>query len=207
MLGLLELGRRAADVLELEEAGRLLLEALGLDVLGDPLGRILVDPALERDGHARAAERRARETGRVTENASVEDDSELSEEFAYKEGIPCRAINGVLPILTLVGTVIVGLFISGEGDTVTDIIGSANSYDVLIWASLLSCIVAAVLTLGQRLLSELELWEVSLVTFPMLSTARVGGKGDELDDNLLRDLAHILDDARLMLAPEQRRRT
>ena len=29
---------------------------------------------------------------------------------------------------------------------------------------------------GQRLLSELELWEVSLVTFPMLPDARVGAK-------------------------------
>ena len=30
---------------------------------------------------------------------------------------------------------------------------------------------------GGRLLSELELWEVSLVTFPMLPDARVGAKG------------------------------
>ena len=30
---------------------------------------------------------------------------------------------------------------------------------------------------GQRLLTELELWEVSLVTFPMFPSARVGGKG------------------------------
>ena len=32
---------------------------------------------------------------------------------------------------------------------------------------------------GGRLLSELELWEVSLVTFPMLPDARVGAKGDD----------------------------
>ena len=31
---------------------------------------------------------------------------------------------------------------------------------------------------GHRLLTELELWEVSLVTFPMLPSARVGAKGD-----------------------------
>jgi hypothetical protein len=35
---------------------------------------------------------------------------------------------------------------------------------------------------GQRLLAELELWEVSLVTFPMLSEARVAAKGDAVDD-------------------------
>lgn len=32
---------------------------------------------------------------------------------------------------------------------------------------------------GRRLLSEVELWEVSLVTFPMLAEARVGRKSDE----------------------------
>ena len=55
---------------------------------------------------------------------------------------------------------------------------------------------------GQRLLSELELWEVSLVTFPMLPDARVGAKGDTPDatDDLLRDLAAAFQGARRMLA-------
>ena len=35
-------------------------------------------------------------------------------------------------------------------------------------------------TKGQRLLSELELWEVSLVTFPMLPSARLTAKEDAL---------------------------
>ena len=52
---------------------------------------------------------------------------------------------------------------------------------------------------GQRLLSELELWEVSLVTFPMLQDARVASKGD-LPDGLLRDLAEAFEDARQVLA-------
>ena len=53
---------------------------------------------------------------------------------------------------------------------------------------------------GQRLLKELELWEVSLVTFPMLPSARVGAKGESLMDLELRELARALDDARHMLA-------
>jgi len=53
---------------------------------------------------------------------------------------------------------------------------------------------------GQRLLAELELWEVSLVTFPMLPEARVGAKGEAPDDTCLRDLAAALRDARHMLA-------
>jgi HK97 family phage prohead protease len=34
-------------------------------------------------------------------------------------------------------------------------------------------------TKGQRLLEELELWEVSLVTFPMLPSARVAAKSED----------------------------
>ncbi len=42
---------------------------------------------------------------------------------------------------------------------------------------------------GQRLLQELELWEVSLVTFPMLPSARVTAKSDALNGGDLRELA------------------
>jgi HK97 family phage prohead protease len=53
---------------------------------------------------------------------------------------------------------------------------------------------------GQRLLSELELWEVSLVTFPMLPEARVSAKGDAPDAEIWRSMAQVFDDARLSLA-------
>ena len=52
---------------------------------------------------------------------------------------------------------------------------------------------------GRRLLSELELWEVSLVTFPMLPEARVGAKGDDPEARTLRELAEALRDARGLL--------
>jgi Escherichia/Staphylococcus phage prohead protease len=54
---------------------------------------------------------------------------------------------------------------------------------------------------GRRLLHELELWEVSLVTFPMLPSARVGAKGDSPEAETLRELADVFNDARRMLAP------
>ena len=53
---------------------------------------------------------------------------------------------------------------------------------------------------GQRLLSELELWEVSLVTFPMLPEARVSAKGDAPDADLWRELAAVFDDASRSMA-------
>jgi HK97 family phage prohead protease len=53
---------------------------------------------------------------------------------------------------------------------------------------------------GRRRLHELELWEVSLVTFPMLPDARVGAKGESPEDGLLRDLAGVIERARRDLA-------
>jgi uncharacterized protein len=52
---------------------------------------------------------------------------------------------------------------------------------------------------GRRLLHEIELWEVSLVTFPMLSEARVQASvSDEAD--LARTLAETFREARELLA-------
>ena len=58
---------------------------------------------------------------------------------------------------------------------------------------------------GRRLLKELELWEVSLVTFPMLPSARVGAKSEEGpvvsdDEATLRAVARAIEEARAALA-------
>ena len=116
------------------------------------------------------AERRARETGAVKRSATEERVDTSADEFAEKEGIRCRAMNALIPIGTMVLTVIIGLMISGEGETLTEVIGSANSYVVLIWASLLSCFVAAGLTLGQRLLTLDETVEAFLMGLRFMLT-------------------------------------
>jgi HK97 family phage prohead protease len=53
---------------------------------------------------------------------------------------------------------------------------------------------------GGRLLSELELWEVSLVTFPMLPQARVGAKGDDPTTATIREMAAAFEGARQIMA-------
>ena len=53
---------------------------------------------------------------------------------------------------------------------------------------------------GHRLLREVELWEVSLVTFPMLAQARVGAKADQDLARSLEALAAVFADARRTLA-------
>ncbi len=52
---------------------------------------------------------------------------------------------------------------------------------------------------GQRLLHELELWEVSLVTFPMLPEARVEGKAEAEATRLVQEMADAFAEARTML--------
>ena len=54
---------------------------------------------------------------------------------------------------------------------------------------------------GGRKLTELDLWEVSLVTFPMLADARVGAKAEGREDALMRDLTAMFTRARDALSP------
>jgi HK97 family phage prohead protease len=61
---------------------------------------------------------------------------------------------------------------------------------------------------GRRLLSEVELWEVSLVTFPMLPEARVSAAAAAVEAKAgedLRDLARVFEDARARMAAHKPR--
>ena len=85
--------------------------------------------------------------------------------------IPNLDVGAIL--VTMILTVVFGLYISGEGETITDIIGSADSYQVLIWASLLGCTVAATLTLSQRILTLNETVEAWMVGARFMLTGLV----------------------------------
>lgn len=104
-----------------------------------------------------SAEERARSTGQVappvTSTGLIEEDSG---QLAPPEDRPHRAFNALIPIVVLVATVVVGLYMSGEGENLKDIIGSADPYKSLLWGSLLGVFVAAVLTLGQGILNLAE---------------------------------------------------
>ncbi len=112
------------------------------------------------------AEQRARTTGQVlSENAKVDDAAGEGKELAPKEGKPQRVVNAVLPVGVMVVSVLAGLYATGEGATLRDIIGSADSYKALMWASLLGVLTAGVLSVGQRILSideTVEAWYAGL---------------------------------------------
>jgi Na+/H+ antiporter NhaC len=103
-------------------------------------------------GPMRKAELRSRVTGQVEPVSSGEAlDAPLDTQVA--EHIPRRAINALLPILTLILSCFVSLYLTGEGDTLRARLGSADVYRALLWGSFLGASVAGALTLGQRIMS------------------------------------------------------
>ena len=114
-------------------------------------------------GPMRRAELRARTTGQVVRPGAKLGHSaaEAAELTAHPEK-PQRAINAVLPVLVLVAVVLGGIYVTGlnnpdrTGDSLRAVIGSGNSYLAMMWGSLLSVLVAAGLSIGQRILTLTE---------------------------------------------------
>jgi Na+/H+ antiporter NhaC len=63
-------------------------------------------------------------------------------------------LNAAVPIAVLIVSTISGLFITGSGSTIQDIIGSADSYKALVWGGLFAMATAGIMTIVQRLLSH-----------------------------------------------------
>ena len=61
--------------------------------------------------------------------------------------------NALIPILTLVAGTVSGLFITGKGDSIREILGNADPITAMLWASMLSLIVAIIMTQLTRTLS------------------------------------------------------
>ncbi|MEM1041252.1 MAG: Na+/H+ antiporter NhaC family protein [Bacteroidota bacterium] len=119
---------------------------------------VLAVAAWQRDfGPMLAAERRARQTGQLFRPGSdIEQAEAESSVLVPDESTPARALNAVVPILVLIVGVVGGLFATGEGDSVREIISSADSYRAMLWASLLAVVVAVALSVGQRILTLTE---------------------------------------------------
>ena len=70
-----------------------------------------------------------------------------------KDPSRARAFNAVIPIALFIGSVIGGLFVTGEGNSVQEIIGSADAYKALLWGSMIAVVSAVLLTLVQGIMS------------------------------------------------------
>ena len=117
---------------------------------------VLAVAATGRDfGPMYKAEVRARQ-GQVSSVSTGDMPSLQGDQLEPKPNIPLRAFNAFVPLLVLIGSLVGGLYITGEGDSITDIIGSADAYKAMLWASLLGAMTAAVMTTGQGILSGHE---------------------------------------------------
>jgi len=104
------------------------------------------------------AENRARQHG-VSQVETVAGSNSDCEGIEPIPGKPQRAINAFIPVLVMIFGVMAGLYFTGKSalegidqPALRDIIGNSDSYKALMWASLLSMLSAALLTLGQRIM-------------------------------------------------------
>ena len=116
------------------------------------------------------AERRARQTGQLFRPGSTAEAAQAESELLEPPAeAPKRLVNALLPIAVLVAGVLVGLWITGRASvlesggemSVKNVIGEANSYTAMMWASLASVVVAVLLSVGQRILTleqAMEAW-------------------------------------------------
>lgn len=129
------------------------------------------------------AERRARSTGEVARVDSHSGEPEELKHFQPKEGIKVQAFRAVIPVLVLVFGVLIGLLYTGWDSAVwsdaemgfskklSTIIGAADSYAALLWASLTAVIVALFLSLGKGRLGLHEAVEVMTGGFKAMFSA------------------------------------
>lgn len=139
------------------------------------LGFVLFIAMTGRDyGPMLKAERRARYENKLVADGSTPLASKELTDMEIKEGISLRAMNAIIPVLTVVVMVIVGLYISGKSailggedlelisrlqnspfafTTVRDVIGSANAAKAMMWASFSGSIVAFILVIAQGILT------------------------------------------------------
>jgi Na+/H+ antiporter NhaC len=78
------------------------------------------------------------------------------DDLTPKDNIPLRAFNGFMPIIVLIVALAVSLVMLGEGSTLTKILETTDPYRAMMYASFVGVLVAAAMTIGQRILSVNE---------------------------------------------------
>ena len=108
------------------------------------------------------AERRARRTGKLQRDGAQALTEVNEATLDVSSDTPGRWYNGLVPILTILVVGFFGLYRTGTqalyADGVSEyrlgeIVSKADSYVALLWASLSGCLMAIVLSLGQRILT------------------------------------------------------
>lgn len=88
---------------------------------------------------------------RRAEQRAADGDISHGDQLPEEEGpAEAHASNALIPLLILVGGVMLGLLVTGEGENLRDVIGSADAYLALMWASMAAVMAAIALPLVRR---------------------------------------------------------
>lgn len=113
------------------------------------------------------AERRAYSGGGVIRPGSIPATDTSLETLQPIKGKPRRWYNSALPVFSVIGVALWGLYSTGAAGLeagergITNIIGNADPFAALLWASFAGCLVAIFLSVGQRILTmnqAIESW-------------------------------------------------
>jgi Na+/H+ antiporter NhaC len=133
-------------------------------------------------GAMHSAERRAATSGELVRAGDRPLFDPSSDRLAPPEGTPLRAVNALLPILTVIGVTLLGLYRTGaagleraaydsEAAWLREVFAAADSYSALLWAALSGLTVALALALAQRLLSVRQAMEATVNGFQAMLLA------------------------------------
>ena len=120
---------------------------------------VLMVIVMKRDfGPMYEAEKRAYSGGGVLRPGSTPATDTTLENMQATDDTPKRWYNAGVPVLAVIIMALVGLYITGKeglpaGASITDIIGGADPFAALLWASFLGSIVAIGLVVAQRILT------------------------------------------------------
>ncbi len=140
------------------EPNRVLLSALTLNFYAILSILLVVFVALTdwNIGPMREAERRIREEGKLLRDGAEPMMSSDVSMLAAKEGVPRRAINLLLPIIAMVVTVPMVLWITGSGaeqEAILDRMMAGSGSDAVLWGVIVGILLAAVMYRAQGIMT------------------------------------------------------
>ncbi|SHJ44546.1 transporter, NhaC family (TC 2.A.35) [Dethiosulfatibacter aminovorans DSM 17477] len=155
------------------------------------------------------AEARARQTGKLLADGAIPLASKELTEMEISDEIPLRMRNAIIPIVTVIAFVIIGLYVNGRNailasdnaaliqqikDTpfaftvVRDALGYSNASVAMMWASFAGTIVAFALVLSQKILTfreTMDAWvdgakSLVIAVFVLVLAWGIGGVAKDL---------------------------